>query len=133
MRPARVLARFNRVVTNRIQRIWAPYLPPFALIVHRGRRSGRTYRTPVAGLVRRHRFVAGLPYGEDSDWVRNLLAAGEGEIIRTGRKRRLIEPRVVTMADRRTLPIGTRWLTRVTAHTLVATVTKRRVRRKRSR
>ncbi|MHB8463434.1 MAG: nitroreductase family deazaflavin-dependent oxidoreductase [Acidimicrobiales bacterium] len=126
MRPARLIARFNRLVTNRVQGIWAPYLPPYAMVIHRGRKSGRTYRTPVAGIVRRRRLVVALPYGDDTDWVRNLLAADGGEVIRRGRKRRIAEPRVVTLADRRSLPLGTRWITRVTAHTFVARLERRR-------
>jgi hypothetical protein len=41
------LARFNRHVTNPIQRMWAGWLPPFAILEHVGRRSGTPYRTPV--------------------------------------------------------------------------------------
>ena len=120
-----MLARFNRLVTNRIQGLWAPYVPPYAVVIHRGRTSGRTYRTPVVGLVRKKQLVVGLAYGDDSDWVRNVMAAGGAELRRRGRTRRLVEPRVVTLADRRALPRGTRWVTRVTAHALVADVRPR--------
>ena len=33
----RSLARFNKKVTNRIQGLWAPWLPPWAVIIHKGR------------------------------------------------------------------------------------------------
>ena len=44
--PKRV-ARFNRMVTNRISDPLAGRLPGFGIVVHRGRRSGRPYRTPI--------------------------------------------------------------------------------------
>ena len=73
------MARINRVFTNPIQRLWAPYLPPFALLVHRGRRTGKTYRTPVTAFVSGELLAVALPYGADTDWVRNLLAGGTDE------------------------------------------------------
>jgi deazaflavin-dependent oxidoreductase (nitroreductase family) len=82
--PRRVAA-FNKVVTNPIQRTYAWLVPPWAVLVHRGRRSGRLYRTPV--VARRHGDQLSVPvmYGTESDWVRNLLAAGEGQVVRGGR------------------------------------------------
>ena len=44
------LARFNKVVTNPIQRRYAGRIPPFAIVEHVGRKSGRQYRTPVNEL-----------------------------------------------------------------------------------
>jgi deazaflavin-dependent oxidoreductase (nitroreductase family) len=41
------LARFNRHVTNPIQRMWAGRLPSFGILEHVGRRSCKPYRTPV--------------------------------------------------------------------------------------
>lgn len=101
----RSVARFNKVVTNRIQGVYAPYLPPFAVIVHRGRRSGRAYRTPVTAFRSGRRLIVGLPYGRDSDWVRNLLAAGRGGVERLGRARRIGNPRVLTAAEAGDLPL----------------------------
>lgn len=81
----RALARFNRVVTNPLQGIYAWMLPPWAVLIHRGRRSGRLYRTPVlARRVGRELHVHAL-YGPQSDWVQNLLAAGAGQVVRGGR------------------------------------------------
>lgn len=40
----RWLAHFNRLVGNKVQGLWAPYLPPWAVIVHVGRVSKRQYR-----------------------------------------------------------------------------------------
>ncbi|NDU71250.1 nitroreductase family deazaflavin-dependent oxidoreductase [Actinomadura sp. DSM 109109] len=104
----RSVARFNRVVTNRVQGVYAPYLPPLAVIVHRGRRSGREYRTPVTAFRSGGRLIVGLPYGRDTDWVRNLLAEGRGGVERLGRARRLGRPRVLTAADAAGLPPAAR-------------------------
>jgi hypothetical protein len=41
------VARFNRAVTNRVTRLFAGQVPGFGIIIHRGRRSGRVYRTPI--------------------------------------------------------------------------------------
>jgi deazaflavin-dependent oxidoreductase (nitroreductase family) len=70
------LARFNRVVTNRLFRPLARRLPGYAVVVHTGRRSGREYRTPVNVFRRGGGYAIALTYGPDSDWVRNVLAAG---------------------------------------------------------
>ena len=94
MQIPRAVARFNRVVTNRIQGAWAWLLPPWALIVHRGRRSGSVYRTPVLASTRGGRLRVAILYGERSDWVLNLLAGG-GEVVRGGRTYPLIDPQVV--------------------------------------
>jgi hypothetical protein len=88
----RGLARFNRVVTNPVQGVYAWALPPWAVLVHRGRRSGRLYRTPVVALQRARKLRVAVLYGEQSDWVQNLLAAGGGQVVRRGRTYELINP-----------------------------------------
>ncbi|MFB4306434.1 nitroreductase family deazaflavin-dependent oxidoreductase [Actinomadura sp. GTD37] len=99
------LPSFNKKVTNRVQGVYAPYLPPLAMIVHRGRRSGREYRTPVTAFRSGGRLIVGLPYGRDTDWVRNLLVEGRGGVERLGRVRRITEPRVLTAAETGELPL----------------------------
>jgi deazaflavin-dependent oxidoreductase (nitroreductase family) len=89
----RRLARFNRVATNPVQGTWAWLVPPWAVLVHRGRRTGRVYRTPVLASVRKGRLRVMLLYGEQSDWVRNLLAGG-GQVVRGGRTYQVIDPRI---------------------------------------
>jgi deazaflavin-dependent oxidoreductase (nitroreductase family) len=58
---------------------------PFSLIRHVGRRSGRTYETPVILAVVAEGFIAELTYGEKVDWYRNAVAAGGCVVVR-GRK-----------------------------------------------
>jgi deazaflavin-dependent oxidoreductase (nitroreductase family) len=95
----RGLAGFNRIVTNPVQGVYAWALPPWAVIVHRGRRSGRLYRTPVVARKRGRTFAVAVLYGERSDWVRNLLTAGGGQVVRAGRTYELTEARLVSGRD----------------------------------
>src|SRR6266542_2693201 len=69
----RFVGRFNKYVTNPLARLVAGWLPPFAVVVHRGRVSGRVYRTPVAAFRSRDGLVVALTYGAGADWVRNVL------------------------------------------------------------
>ena len=95
MQLSRRVACFNRVVTNRVQGVYAWLVPPWAVVVHRGRRSGRPYRTPVFAFRQERTLVIALLYGEESDWLRNLRAGGGGRVVRVGRTFELGEPRVV--------------------------------------
>jgi deazaflavin-dependent oxidoreductase (nitroreductase family) len=120
MRLPRALARFNRVVTNRVQGLWAPYLPPWIMVLHIGRRSRRSLRTPVMGAIHGDQIVIPLLYGPDSDWVRNLLAAGQGDVIRLGRTRPIDRLELVTRSDAGRLPLVARILTRTADHLPIA-------------
>jgi deazaflavin-dependent oxidoreductase (nitroreductase family) len=99
IRLSRRVARFNRAVNNPIQLTYAWLLPPWAVIEHRGRISGRSYRTPVNGYRRGSVFAVVVLYGADSDWVRNLLAAGGGFVVRSGRRYSLRDPRLVRVSS----------------------------------
>jgi len=79
------MARLNRVGVNRLLLRVAPRMPGLGVVVHRGRKSGRTYRTPVAVFPASNGPVIGLFYGSQSDWVKNVLAAGELDLVTTGR------------------------------------------------
>lgn len=59
---------------------------PFALIRHVGRKSGRTYETPVILATVPEGFVAELTYGEDVNWYRNIVAAGGCVVIHRGKE-----------------------------------------------
>lgn len=89
------LARLNRRVTNPLVGTVAGRLPPLALVVHRGRRSGRVYRTPVLAFPDGSGFVVALTYGPDRDWVKNVRVAGGCALIRGGREIALGRPEVV--------------------------------------
>ncbi len=97
----RTVGRWNKVGVNRVTRRIAPWLPGFGVVVHRGRRSGRTYRTPVNVFRTADRYRFALTYGPDTDWVKNVLAAGGCELQTRGRTVRLVEPRLYRDEDRR--------------------------------
>lgn len=59
---------------------------PFSLIKHVGRRSGKTYETPLLLSVVSAGFVAELTYGENVDWYRNVVAAGRAVVVYRGRE-----------------------------------------------
>lgn len=79
------VARFNRTVTNRLTRPLASRLPGFGVVVHTGRRTGRTYRTPVNVFMTSVGYRVALTYGSRSAWVRNVRAAGECRLETRGR------------------------------------------------
>lgn len=86
----------------------APHLPGFAMVAHRGRRSGRSYRTPVNIFAADGGYVVALTYGRESDWVRNVLAAGGCDVVIRGRERHLVEPELVHDPTRGLVPPGVR-------------------------
>ncbi len=70
-----------------------------AVVRHVGRRSGRTYQTPL--VVARHvdSFQIALPYGERTDWLKTVLAAGSAVITADGRSYDVARPEVIPMAE----------------------------------
>jgi deazaflavin-dependent oxidoreductase (nitroreductase family) len=92
------LARFNLTVTNRISGPFAARLPGFAIVHHVGRKSGIERTTPVNMFRDGEDYVIALTYGRDSQWVKNVLAAGEFDVVTRGRRLRLHDPRIVQHA-----------------------------------
>ena len=88
-------------------------MPGFAILTHRGRTSGRTYRTPVNVWRRGDRFVFFLTYGPDVQWVKNVLAAGEASIHTRGRDLRLADPELIHDPQRDLAPAPIRAVGRV--------------------
>lgn len=104
----RSLARFNLVVTNPVLGHVAGRLPGFAILTHVGRRSGRTFRTPVNLFHPDERYVVALTYGRDSQWVRNVMAAGGCDVLTRGRRLRLSKPEIVHDPRRLLVPAPVR-------------------------
>jgi deazaflavin-dependent oxidoreductase (nitroreductase family) len=103
------LARFNIKVTNRITGPFAARLPGFAIVHHVGRRSGTERTTPVTLFKDGDDYVIALTYGRDSQWVKNVLAAGEFDVVTRGRRVTLTAPRIVQAAR---VPAGVRHVLR---------------------
>jgi deazaflavin-dependent oxidoreductase (nitroreductase family) len=104
----KALARFNRVVTNPIARHVAGRVPGFGIVTHVGRRSGRVHRTPVNLFRHGDRYVIALTYGADSQWVRNVVTAGEADVESRGRRIHLVEPEVIHDPSRSLVPAPVR-------------------------
>jgi len=90
----RMVRQWNKAGLNRVTRRIAPWMPGFGVVVHRGRRSGRLYQTPVNVFVIEDGYVLALTYGPDTDWVKNVLAAGGCELRTRGRAVQVTAPRV---------------------------------------
>ena len=102
------VARFNRIATNRVTGPFAGRLPGFAVVHHKGRRSGRAYETPVNIFQRPDGYMAALTYGPDRDWVKNVMAAGGCELQIRGKRVQVGRPEIVHDPDRGDMPPGVR-------------------------
>ena len=98
------LRPFTTSVFNSFSKRLAHRLPGFGLLLYRGRKSGREYRTPINVVRRRDEYVFALTYGSDVQWVKNIMAAGECELITRGRTVRLIDPRLFHDPQRSLMP-----------------------------
>jgi deazaflavin-dependent oxidoreductase (nitroreductase family) len=87
------MRQVNRAALNKVTRPVFRWLPGMGVVVHRGRRSGRQYQTPVNVFPRPGgRYVVALTYGQDTDWCKNVLAAGGCELHSGGRIIELTSP-----------------------------------------
>ncbi|OBG32321.1 nitroreductase family deazaflavin-dependent oxidoreductase [Mycobacterium sp. E3198] len=76
----------------------ARFLPITATIKHRGRTSGKEYETIITPYRKGNVVAIALAHGK-TNWVKNVLAAGEADV-RFGRNR------VVHLTNTRILPAG---------------------------
>ena len=103
-KPARrpVLAFATRLLNPLIVKLAGKrHVRAYAVIEHRGRRSGRTYTTPVAARRTADGFIVPMAFGEQADWFRNVLAAGECVIRWNGVAYHVVEPELLDSATAR--------------------------------
>ena len=74
------------------------YLPGTATIKHRGRTSGKPYETIVTTYRKGNVLAIALAHGK-TNWVKNVLAAGEADV-------QFSRNRVVHITNPRILPAG---------------------------
>ena len=108
----RWVARANKAGLNRLTKFIAPWAPGWAVVIHRGRRSGRTFRTPLWAFRRRDGFVIALTYGSDADWVRNVIAAGGCELESRRRHYVASAPRIYRDENATDMPAFIRFMLR---------------------
>ena len=75
-----------------IRRGWLPVL------VHVGRSSGQTYRTPLPAYAFDGGYAFTINYGPRSDWPKNVMSAGSAKLEEDGV--------VINLTDQRLLPIA---------------------------
>ena len=92
------LERLQIKYINPMVKPLARYLPTFAIIKHRGRKSGKEYETVVNAYQKGNVLAVTLGHGK-TNWVKNVLAAGEADVHLFRRDVRITNPRV--------LPAGT--------------------------
>ena len=105
--------RFRYVVhryINPITRPVAKRLPSFAVLTHRGRKTGRADRTPINVFRRGDDYFFFLTYGSDVEWVKNVLATGSASIETRGQVVELVEPELITDPELRAAPPHVRFL-----------------------
>jgi deazaflavin-dependent oxidoreductase (nitroreductase family) len=91
----RIARALNPIMLPLAGKRWNPI---FAIAEHRGRKSGRTYVTPVAARRVDDGFVISLAFGAQVEWYRNLVAAQGGTIHWRGRAYRVGAPERIDMA-----------------------------------
>jgi deazaflavin-dependent oxidoreductase (nitroreductase family) len=95
-RRRRLFGPLTRVLNPLIRRLaGGSDTPLFSLVYHLGRRSGRTYATPVGLGSTGTAFLIPLTFGVEADWCRNVLAAGRCSIAWRGTRYSAVEPEVV--------------------------------------
>ena len=86
----RLQIKYMNPIVKRIAR----FTPGLAKIKHRGRKSGKTYETVVAPFRKDNVLAIALGHGK-TDWVKNVLAAGEADVVYSRRTVHIVNPRIV--------------------------------------
>jgi deazaflavin-dependent oxidoreductase (nitroreductase family) len=79
---------------NPLIKPFARFMPGMATIKHRGRKSGKTYETIVTAFRKGNVLAIALSHGK-TDWVKNVLAAGEADVHFIRRDVHLVNPRIL--------------------------------------
>jgi deazaflavin-dependent oxidoreductase (nitroreductase family) len=107
--------RFRRIATRYLDPVLRPvasWLPAFAVMTHRGRMSGREYRTPINVFRRGDAYLFFLTYGTDVDWVKNVLAEGSCSLRTRGHDVGLVDPELIEDGELRDAPPIPRFIER---------------------
>jgi deazaflavin-dependent oxidoreductase (nitroreductase family) len=72
-RPPAFAKQFNRIA---LPLAGHRFFPLWAVLRHRGRRTGKEYAVPLAVIPTETTFIIALPWGRETDWVRNVRAVG---------------------------------------------------------
>ena len=72
----------------------AKFLPGMSTITHHGRKSGKPYKTVVTAFRKGNTIAIALGHGK-TDWVKNVLAAGEADLHFIRKDVHLVNPRIL--------------------------------------
>ena len=74
-----------------------PWFPLWAVMHHRGRRTGTRYAVPVALIptTSADAFLIGLPWGASTNWAQNVLAADGATLTWKGRQVEVTHPQLI--------------------------------------
>jgi deazaflavin-dependent oxidoreductase (nitroreductase family) len=75
------------------------FVPLIARIHHVGRRSGKPYTTPTGAHIAGDTIVIPLTFGNQSDWARNVRAAGQCDVALGGKNYHATQPQFVAAED----------------------------------
>ena len=91
----KLLKRYN----DTTRKISGTERPSWCLLTHVGRRSGNTYQTPLGAYPYGDGFLLPLGYGTQTDWYRNIMAAGTCELAWKGQTHQLERPELISGPD----------------------------------
>jgi len=114
MRVPRTVAKFNRRITNPLAVRFGGWAPLNGTLEHVGRKSGKTYQTPLNIFETADGLVVPIGYGLESHWVQNALAGGPLTVHKAGRTIPIVDARIVSKADAE--PLVTRGRTMFRLH-----------------
>ena len=86
----RLQIKYMNPMVKRVSR----FMPGVATIKHRGRKSGKPYETVVTPFRKGNTLAVVLGHGK-TDWVKNVLAAGEADVLFGKRTVHIVNPRIV--------------------------------------
>lgn len=86
----RLQIKYMNPMVKRIAR----FMPGVAKIQHRGRKSGKSYETVVTPFRKGNTLAITLGHGK-TDWVKNVLAANEADVIFGSRTVHIVNPRIL--------------------------------------
>jgi deazaflavin-dependent oxidoreductase (nitroreductase family) len=72
----------------------ARFLPGTGTIEHRGRKSGKSYKTIITAYRKGNVLAIALAHGK-TDWVKNVLAAGQADVRFARRPVHITNPRIL--------------------------------------
>ena len=70
-----------------------------SIVRHVGRRSGRVYETPVVAVEHDDGYLIALPYGERTEWMKNVVASGKATVVTYGQAYEVDQAEVIPMTD----------------------------------